>query len=272
MSERLSLIAGTGAVVPAVIAAALDRGYHVQVLAVGRRVAGAGATVVPFDLGRPQGALDAIRAFGTTALAMAGAVRLTDRDREGLASFAGVSTQAMGDTGLSALHRVITDTTGARVVGVHEIAPDLLAPAGHIAGPTPSPELAAAASRAISLARQAGRVDLGQSLVVSGERAIVSEDIAGTDAMLWRVWFYRLRGMIGDGRSRLVLAKAAKPGQPHAIDLPAIGPTTIRRARWAGISLIAVQAGATLLIERSRLAAAAQRAGISVLGIVAADD
>src|SRR5690606_32635664 len=113
--------------------------------------------------------------------------------------------------------------------------------------------------------------DLGQAVVVAGRRAVALEDIGGTDSLLRRVGRYRLLGLVTGGRSPLVLAKAAKPDQPHFIDLPAIGPVTAARAKRAGIRLIAVQAGATILIERGKLAAAADTAGLPILGLQASE-
>lgn len=106
---------------------------------------------------------------------------------------------------------------------------------------------------AADLARSAGRLDLGQAAVVSGRRTIALEDIAGTDALLKRVTTYRRLGLAADGMSPMVLAKVAKPDQPMFVDLPAIGPKTVANARRAGIAIIAVQAGATLMIERQKL-------------------
>ena len=128
-----------------------------------------------------------------------------------------------------------------------------------------------AALYALGLARQAGSLDLGQAVVVAGRRAIAAEDIAGTDALLARVRRFRRLGLSADGASPLVLAKCAKPEQPLYVDLPAIGPVTIAKARRAGIGTIALQAGATLLIQRQRLLAAADAAGITVLGIAMPD-
>ena len=264
MTERLSLIAGSGALVPAVVEAARSRGYAVQVLAVGRVARGVAATSM--TLSEPQRLVDAVRSFGSTLVAMAGGVSLNDQSRRALVAFFDAGEEALsGDGGLSHLALRLTELTGARVIGVHEIAPDLLAPHGLIGGPDPGEAGHLRAETALSLAKRAGTVDLGQALVVSGGRVIASEDIAGTDALLWRVRLLKFRGAITGGPD-LVLAKAAKPGQPHYVDLPAIGPVTIRNARRAGIGLVAIEAGATLVIERVKLAALADALGVSVVG------
>lgn len=273
MAERLSLIAGSGALVPEVIDAARGRGYELQVLAATRSAASLrGIPTVPLKLSEPEAAIEAIRSFGSTLIAMAGGLQLSDVARERFARFLGApGASSLGDGGLSTLAARLTEMTGARLVGVQEIAPDLLAPEGLIGGPEPSEELRESAVFALGLARRAGGLDLGQGLVVAGRRAISVEDITGTDALLKRVQTYRAFGLVADGTSPLVLAKAAKPDQPTTIDLPAVGPVTIAKAKKAGIALIALQAGAVLLIERHKLAAAADAARIPVLGLSLAD-
>jgi DUF1009 family protein len=157
--------------------------------------------------------------------------------------------------------------TGAKVIGVQELAPGLLAPVGHVAGPDVIPDDHEAAHFALSAAREIGRLDLGQAVVATGRRLIAAEDIGGTDALLGRVRDHRAAGRTGDGSGALILAKAAKPGQPDFADLPAIGPETVKNAVAAGIGLIAVEAGRTILIDREAIIAAADAAQISIVGI-----
>lgn len=273
MAERLALIAGSGALVPEVIAAARNQGYELRLLTLGRRRDLRELNPVPFTLADPQSAVDTIRAFGATSFVMAGGVSISDIARERLARFfrGGGRNDAVGDSGLSGLATDLARLTGARLLGVHEIAPELVASEGLLAGPEPTNLQRDTAIHALSLARKAGALDLGQAVVVAGRRAIAAEDIAGTDALLARVQRFRRLGLSADGASPLVLAKCAKPDQPMYVDLPAIGPVTVARARRAGIGVIAVQAGATLLIERVKLMAAAKAAAVTVLGLPAPD-
>lgn len=271
MAERLAVIAGSGALVPELLAAARHRGFEIQLLTLGRRRDLEGCRAVPFSLSEPQQAIEAIRDFGATSFVMAGGVSISDLARERLRSFFSGKAATVGDTGLSRLTDDLATLTGARPLGVHEIAPELLAGEGLIAGPEPTAAQRDAAGYGLELARRAGALDLGQAVVVAGRRAIAAEDIGGTDALLARVRRLRRRGFTADGGSPLVLAKAAKPDQPLYVDLPAIGPVTIARARRAGIGAIVLQTGAALVIGRRELAEAAVRAGISVIGMVPAD-
>ncbi len=268
MTERLALIVGAGGLVPPLVRAAAARG-PIKVLSLNSRRDLAEYDPVPFSLSRPDEAVDVIRSFGATHFVMAGGVSLSDIAREQLAGFfsgASVAT-SIGDTSLSDLVARLESMTGAAPMGVHEIAPELLAPEGRLAGPELSPIQLDSARYALRLAREAGALDLGQAVVVAGRRTVAVEDIAGTDSLIRRVRWLRFRRLVADGNSPLVLAKCRKPQQPMFLDLPAIGPRTVENAARARIGTIAVEAGSTLVIERDKVAAAADRLGISVIGM-----
>ncbi len=268
MSERLALIVGAGGLVPPLVRAAAARG-PIKVLSLNPRRDLAEYEPVPFSLSRPEEAVAVIRSFGATHFVMAGGVSLSDIARESLAGFfSGTSVAtSIGDTSLSDLVARLENMTGAAPMGVHEIAPDLLAPEGRIGGPELGPVQLDSARHALRLARDVGALDLGQAVVVAGRRTVAVEDIAGTDSLIRRVRWLRFRRLVADGNSPLVLAKCRKPQQPMFLDLPAIGPRTVENAARARIGTIAVEAGATLIIERDKVAAAADRLGISVLGM-----
>ena len=107
-------------------------------------------------------------------------------------------------------------------------------------------------------------------------RSLAVEAAEGTDAMLRRVSLLRRRGAIGrvlrHGRPPIgerrggVLVKAPKPTQDFRIDLPAIGPRTVRNAAAAGLAGIAVEAGGVLIVERKATLAEAERLGLFLAG------
>ncbi|HET8725945.1 MAG TPA: UDP-2,3-diacylglucosamine diphosphatase LpxI, partial [Alphaproteobacteria bacterium] len=107
----------------------------------------------------------------------------------------------------------------------------------------------------------------GQAAVVSGRRVVAVEDVGGTDELLARVGRYRDAGLVGDGSSPLVLAKASKPQQPAFVDLPAIGPRTVENAATAGVRLIVIEAGRALLLERAALFAAAEAQAVGLYAL-----
>lgn len=270
MARRLTLIAGSGALPGHVLAAAQRNGDSVQVLALGGRDDLTGSIAVA--VANPMAIIAAIKAFGSTHVTMAGGVQLSSVEREGLArTFGATGGAAMGDGVLSALGHVISAQTGAALLGPHEVAADLIAAAGHIAGPALSAEQSEFAAFALRRAREAGALDLGQALVTLGRRVIAAEDVAGTDALLMRVKTYRDRGLADSIGGDLIVAKASKPGQPLYVDLPAIGAQTVVNAHAADVSIIVVEAGRTLLLERERLIAEAEQRGVSVVAIELSD-
>ena len=271
---RLSLLAGSGALVPAAVAAAQEAGHKLQVLSLVPRDDLPGVKVVMADVANPLGILWSLKVFRTTHIVMAGAISLSDKTREALAKFASgdgdkdktAKPASTGDATLSHLATSLEKMTGAKVIGVQDIAPDLLAPEGGIAGPEVGEDDLASVVFALEAAKAIGRLDLGQAVVATGRRLIAAEDIGGTDALLRRVGELRAAKLTGDGTGPLVLAKVAKPGQPEFADLPAIGPDTVRNAAAAGVAIIAVEASRTLLIDREALIVAADQEKVSVIG------
>ncbi|MCS6758261.1 MAG: LpxI family protein [Candidatus Devosia euplotis] len=273
VSGRLSLFAGTGALVPHIAAAAQAAGYKLQVLTLAPRDAIAGVKVISADLNNPLGIIWSLKVFRTTHIAMAGGIHLPDKVRAGLIRFAngnapsgeGLADTPVGDAALAALGKVLKNMTGADLVGVHELSPELLAPAGAIAGPAWADP--ATTLFALQTAQAIGTIDVGQAAIVSGRRVIAVEDIAGTDALIDRVGWLRARGLTGDGTAPLILAKAMQPQQPGFVDLPAIGPQTVERCAAAGIAAIAVEAGRSLVLQRAEIASAAERLSVAVIGL-----
>ncbi len=269
MPRRLAVVAGAGALAPQVIEAALAAGDAVRAFCLTTLELPAGAEQQTASIGRLAALFDDIRGFGATHLSLAGSVSLTDDDRALLLAALGGEGAPTGDAALSNLAVKLQELTGATLVGPHEIAPDLLSRLGHLAGPSATAGQLAAARLALRAAQQVGEMDLGQAAVVSGARVVAVEDVAGTDELLARVARHRATGVIGGSpETPVVLAKACKPQQPLFIDLPAIGPTTIAGAAAAGISLIAVEAGRTVVVDRNGLISEAEARGISVVGMV----
>lgn len=267
---RLTVIAGSGALVDAVLQAAWGAGEIVQVVDLaGRGTYGPAQvlTATVADFAHPARLGQQIRAFEPDRIVMAGAVTVPDSVREGIGAAIGQSGSAAGDATLDSLAAAMEKFTGARLAGVHELVPDLVAGEGMLAGKAVYPDMFPYALFSLTIAQQIGALDIGQAVVTSGRRIVAVEDVAGTDALLARIATYRRDGMIGDGRSQLILAKARKPQQSDYVDLPAVGPGTISGMVAAGIALLVVESGRTLLLERSQLLKDAEANGISILGL-----
>ncbi len=170
-----------------------------------------------------------------------------------------------GDDAILRMVVVFFERHGLTVVGAHDAAPELTAPVGVLGRHAPL----AADRHAIAVCAAAlsalGPFDAAQAAVggAKGLRAVEGAD--GTDAMLRRLAADRAGAKGG------VLVKIPKPGQDRRVDLPAIGPETMRRALEAGLSGVAVLSGATLFAERRRAIELADESGLFVLGIAPAD-
>ena len=109
------------------------------------------------------------------------------------------------------------------------------------------------------IAKEMGRLDIGQSVAVKEQEVIAVEAIEGTDRMIERAG-----GLCAHGGWTHV--KVAKPNQDMRFDVPTIGPATIENLRRNGAGMLVVEAGKTLIIERDEMLAAARKHGIVVIG------
>lgn len=177
-----------------------------------------------------------------------------------------VSGLMKGDDGL--LRSVIgaIEKQGMRVVGAHEIVPDLLAPAGILTETKPTiadqRDIAAAAEAALAI----GKLDIGQGAIAIGGRVIALEGIEGTEGLLERTGAMRGHGRIA-GKQRGALVKCSKPQQERRADLPAIGPDTMDQLHRAGLAGVAVEAGSCFILDFDQAIARANELGLYVVGI-----
>ena len=167
---------------------------------------------------------------------------------------------------LSGVVRIFEDR-GFRIVGAHEVAPEILMPEGNVGSLGPSDQDRADIARGLSLLRAIGPYDVGQGAVVARNHVLAVEAAEGTDAMLARVAEQRACGRIPTPAGSGVLIKAPKPNQERRIDLPTIGPRTVTEAARAGLAGIAIMAGEAIIAEPHAVAAAADKEKVFVVGI-----
>ena len=224
-------------------------------------------------LGQLGKCIKLLREAGCKAICFAGVVTRPDfstlvPDLRGMAALPGVIAAARkGDDAL--LRRVVQEfeKEGFKVEGAHEVEGGLTLPAGPLGRHAPGPEHQADIARALNVAREIGRLDVGQGAVVCDGLVLAVEAQEGTDAMLRRV--AELPGAIRGSaeKRRGVLAKAAKPIQETRIDLPTIGLGTLQRAARAGLAGIVGEAGHVLVVDREQLVAMADDLGLFVYGV-----
>ncbi|GGH21824.1 hypothetical protein GCM10007036_26400 [Alsobacter metallidurans] len=270
----VAIVAGGGRFPAEVAEAARAAGRQVAVIALrgfaDKDVAGKPHAVV--DMLDPAGLLELLSGIKPDCVVLAGAVTRPGplalasvfsafRNRDELARIF-----AKGDDRLLRGAVGLIEDAGFRVVGAQEIAPGILAPEGAIGAVAPRPEHQRDIVTGTELLAVTGPFDIGQAVVVCGGRVLAVEGPEGTDAMLERVaGLQRSKRVRLDGQGG-VLVKRPKSGQDLRVDLPAIGPRTVERARAAGLAGIAVQAGGVVLVDRAELLRAADRVGLFVVG------
>jgi hypothetical protein len=151
------------------------------------------------------------------------------------------------------------ESEGIRIVASTLFLSSILAPESRLAGEAPTPAQWQDVHYGIEVAKGIGRWDVGQTVVVKSGMVLAVEALEGTDAALRRG---------GDlGRGGAVAVKVSKPGQDLRFDVPAIGPSTVAVCQAAGIVVLALEAGRTLLLERAALLEAADRSGLTIVGV-----
>jgi DUF1009 family protein len=134
---------------------------------------------------------------------------------------------------------------------------NLLPPPGLVCGPPPTTKQLADVVFGFRMAKEMSRLDVGQSVVVKRGTVLAVEACEGTDECIKR------GGALGRGEATLV--KVSKPNQDLRFDVPVVGPRTIKTAFEAGLSVVAVEAGRTLVLEWEEVRTLCERHRISLV-------
>ena len=134
-----------------------------------------------------------------------------------------------------------------------------LAPPGTLTSRQPSSDQLKDAEFGWKIAKEMGRLDIGQSIAVKETEVIAVEAIEGTDQMIERAGALCARG-------GWTLVKAAKPRQDMRFDVPTVGPETIAKLARHGGKMLVIEAGKTVIIDREKMITDADAAGIVVIG------
>lgn len=126
---------------------------------------------------------------------------------------------------------------------------------GHLAGPAPTEAQLREADAGLVLAREIARLDIGQSVVVQGERLTCVEAFKGTNECLQSG---------GHRGAPVTLCKVTKPGHDMRFDVPCIGLSTIRNCLDAGVNHIAIEADRTIIFQRDEVLRLCRDHGITL--------
>jgi hypothetical protein len=264
----IGLIAGSGRFPLLFAESARRAGYRVVAVAHRSETDAALAEAVDaitwVKVGQLGHVLEALKAGGATQSVMLGAI--TKRrffadamlDATGLKLLARVAIRS-DDNLLRAIARLL-DEEGVPITDPTPFLSDRLAPEGVLGRHAPTEEEWADARYGLELARGIGRLDLGQTVVVKDRVALAVEALEGTDACIRRGGELARSG-------GFVVVKAVKPEQDRRFDLPAVGPDTVEALREACGRVLAVEAGATLIMDLDRMVEKADKARIALVGV-----
>lgn len=269
MSECIGLIAGSGRF-PMLFAqrAALQ---GVRVVAVAHRdetapeLAGHVDHITWIRAGEVGALIDALKAAGVTRAVMVGGIakpRLFEEfhpDARALALLArvGVLRDDLLLRGLAAE----LEQDGITVVESTLFLGDIVPRPGILGRRAPSEREWSDIRFGMRAAKEIGRFDIGQSVVIRNGAVVAVEGIEGTDATIRRA------GTLV--RGEIVVVKVCKPTQDTRFDLPAVGPQTVRTMGEIGGRALAVEAGRTVMLDREELLAVADAADVSVVAVEA---
>jgi len=268
-SPKIGLIAGYGSF-PLEMAEEFNRlGYEVHAVAVREEtssdIESVTASTSWLHVGQIGGMIKAFKQAGVSEVVMAGKVRKLHLFRNFRPDFVALKgllklPDRKDDSIMIGVTNILADA-GITVLSQVEHAGEMIASQGHLFGPKRAKKMIADIQFGFSQAKGIAGMDIGQTVVIQDKAVLAVEAIEGTDEAIKR------GGELGSGKA--VVVKVAKPDQDLRFDVPAIGPGTLEVMHQAGCRCIAVEAGATLLLDRGKIAPLADGYGISVYGVSA---
>ena len=264
--NRYGLIAGNGRFPFLVLEAARSQGIDMVVAAIKEEtspdIERQARTVHWLSLGQLGKLIKTFKAEGVNKAIMAGQVKhkqifsgiLPDlKMMQVLASLATRNTDSL----IGAVARVLEDE-GIHLIESTLFLEPLLPRPGVLTKRPPSEDEQKDLEYGYKLARELGRLDVGQTVVVADAACVAVEAMEGTDAVIQRA------AGLANGRA-LRVVKLAKPNQDLRFDVPVIGIPTVEVLRRSGATAMAIEAGKTLMIDRDELLREADAAAITIV-------
>ena len=271
---RLGIIAGEGRFPRMVVEGAKRAGCHVTVVAL--RGFADGSLAAQADVFRWAGLarlgrwIRILKRNQATQVILAGAVRKTSMygrwrllrllpDWTSLRLWFGRLSDKRNDSVLGAVADEFA-RHGIIMQDCIQYTAEHLAPEGVLTRIQPSESQRKDAEFGWRIAKELGRLDIGQAVVVKETEVVAVEAIEGTDRMIERAGLLVPRG-------GWIMVKVSKPNQDMRFDVPTVGPETIDNLAKHGAKMLVIEAGKTVLIDREAMIAAAERLGVVILSL-----
>ncbi|MBW1712035.1 MAG: UDP-2,3-diacylglucosamine diphosphatase LpxI [Deltaproteobacteria bacterium] len=267
-SQKVGIVAGGGQFPVLLCRAARDQGRQVVVTALegdaDPRLTQEADELTWFKLGQLGKIIATFRQAGVDQAVMAGSVTKGQifsgkwrPDRKFLSILPRI--RSLHDDSVLRLFAEILTEEGISVLDSTFLLPSLLTPPGRLTKRRPTKREFKDADYGFRLAKDLGRFDIGQCIVVRLGGVLAVEAQEGTDETI------RRGGRLGQGRA--VVVKVAKPHQDLRFDLPSVGLTTIQTMKDSGCTALVLEAGRTLCFDRQEMVALADKYGIAVLAM-----
>ena len=267
-TNRYGLIAGNGRFPFLVLEAARSQGIEMVVAAIKEEtfpeIEKHAQIVRWLSLGQLGKLIETFRSAGVDRAVMAGQVKHKQifsgivPDLKMLKLLGSLATKST-DSLIGGVARVLEDE-GIHLIDSTVFLGPLLPAPGVLTARSPTGEEQRDIDYGYGIARELGRLDLGQSVVVSDGACVALEAMEGTDAIVTRA------ASLVNGRP-LTLVKLAKPGQDLRFDIPVVGPATLENMIRANVRVLAIEAGKTLMIDKDELIETANEHRIAIVAV-----
>jgi DUF1009 family protein len=266
-ANMIGLIAGRGELPKAVASEAKGKGFHV--VAVGlepladKTLSSHVDEMKWVNVGKLGKIIETLKRAGVTKAVMAGKVPKSLLYKGNVTpDFRAVKLlftlkDRSDDSILLAITREL-ERDGITLLNITDFCKDMLTPEGTLTEERPTDDEWRDVKFGWKIAREMGRLDIGQTVVVKGQAVMAVEAIEGTDEAIKRGGFYAREGA--------VVVKISKPQQDMRFDVPAVGLDTLRAMVEVRARVLALEAHKTILLQKERFLQEAEEGGISVVG------
>jgi DUF1009 family protein len=267
MSRQIGLIAGSGQFPLIFAKKAVQKGYLIHAVAylneADPKISEYAESVEWLHLGQIKRLIKYFHAHDIAEAVMIGAIQKTrlfndlKPDAKALKMLAGLWNTH--DDGILRTFAGLLEKEGILIRESTFLLPDLLAPKGCWTKRKPSRSEKRDIRLGWKLAKEIGRLDIGQCIVVAAGSVLAVEAIEGTDATISR------GAAMGHGQA--VVVKVCKPNQDTRFDIPAIGLGTIESMQAAGARALAIEAGRAVVFDREEMIRLADKYKIAIVAL-----
>lgn len=267
--DKLGLIAGKGELPEKVIQECLRTDRKIFVICIGKEIPPSINEVphIKLGIGSVGKAIKILRKERVRDLVFAGGLKRPKfselrPDAGGVKLLAQISkSRLIGDNSLLSIVIKFFENSGFRVCGVDSVLGSLLMPYGTLGSIEPSKSAIKDVEIGTDIAKDIGKLDIGQSIIIQQGVVIGVEGVEGTDKLI-----KRCHNLLEDKKGG-ILVKVKKPIQDKRIDLPTIGVTTVTNAYEHGLKGLAIEAGGALIVDKCEVVKKADELGLFITGV-----